>query len=178
MTVTATEGLLTALQRNWGMVDSTLADLDAATMARRPTEQCNSIAWILWHMNRVADTFIHARLQGQPQLWIRDGWHARFGMEADPDNRGVRWTAAQVGLWTPPAKDVQLGYYEATKQATQAYLSALSADDLAVSRVIPPVPEPRTVAAALGQMTWDNVAHGGQITYLRGLFHGMGWYTV
>jgi hypothetical protein len=38
------------------------------------------------------------------------------------------------------------------------------------------VPEPRTVAAALGQMTWDNVAHGGQIAYLRGLFQGIGWY--
>ena len=43
-------------------------------------------------------------------------------------------------------------------------------------RVIPPAPEPRTMAAALGQMTWDNVAHGGQIAYLRGLFQGMGWY--
>jgi len=40
----------------------------------------------------------------------------------------------------------------------------------------PHVEEPRTVAAALGQVTWDNVAHGGQIAYLRGLFQGMGWY--
>src|SRR5205085_7219103 len=31
-------------------------------------------------------------------------------------------------------------------------------------------------AAALAQVTWDNVAHGGQIAYLRGLFQGMGWY--
>jgi hypothetical protein len=28
----------------------------------------------------------------------------------------------------------------------------------------------------LGQFTWDNVAHGGQIAYLRGLFIGMGWH--
>ena len=32
-------------------------------------------------------------------------------------------------------------------------------------------------AAALGQMTWDNIAHGGQIAYIRGLLTGMGWYT-
>src|SRR5215470_6285908 len=114
------EGFLTALERNWEMVDGTLAGLDDQTLARRPTEQCNSIAWLLWHMTRVVDTFIHTRLQAQPQIWIRDGWHTKFGMEA--------------------------------------------------------VPEPRTVAAALGQMTWDNVAHGGQIAYLRGLFQGMGWY--
>ena len=42
--------------------------------------------------------------------------------------------------------------------------------------MIPPVPELRTVAAALGQMTWDNVSHGGQIAYIRGLLTGMGWY--
>ena len=71
-------------------------------------------------------------------------------------------------------KDVQVGYSEAIKQATRAYLTTLSDADLEVRRIIPPVPEPRTVAAALGQMTWDNVAHGGQIAYLRGLFQGMG----
>ncbi|GIT13918.1 MAG: hypothetical protein CM1200mP35_07380 [Chloroflexota bacterium] len=30
------------------------------------------------------------------------------------------------------------------------------------------------MAAALGQVTWDNIAHGGQIAYLRGFFSGMG----
>lgn len=172
----AFEGLLTALERNWDMVDATLAPLDDATLARQPAAQCNSIAWLLWHMNRVVDTFIHTRLRNQPQRWIQDGWHVQFGMAADPDDRGVGWNAAQVAAWTPPSKAVQVGYYEAVKQAARAYLSALSDTDLEVRRVIPPVPEPRTVAAALGQMTWDNVAHGGQIAYVRGLFQGMGWY--
>lgn len=176
ITVIALEGLQTALERNWEMVDMTLDGLDEATIARRPTEHCNSIAWLLWHMTRVLDTFIHTRLQGQPQIWIRDGWHAQFGMDADPENRGVGWTAAQVGQWQPPAKAVQVGYYEAVKQATRASFSSVSEADLAVRRVIAPMPEPRTVAAALGQVTWDNLAHGGQINYVRGLFQGMGWY--
>ena len=41
--------------------------------------------------------------------------------------------------------------------------------------VAPPVPEPRSVDTLLGQMVWDNVAHGGQIAYLRGFYQGMGW---
>ena len=175
--MTAVEGVLTALERNWEMVDATLAGLDDTIIARRPTDQCNSMAWLLWHMTRVLDTFIHTRLQAQPQVWIRDGWYAKFSMDADPDNRGVGWTAAQVAGWVPPVKAVQVGYYEAIKQATRAYLATLRDADLEVRRVIPPVPEPRTVAAALGQVTWDNVAHGGQIAYLRGLFQGMGWYA-
>ena len=48
--------------------------------------------------------------------------------------------------------------------------------DLEKTMVIPPVAEPRSVAMLLGQFTWDNVAHGGQIAYLRGLFIGMGWH--
>ncbi len=175
--MSAVEGVLIALERNWEMVDATLAGLDDTALARRPTDQCNSIAWLLWHMTRVLDTFIHTRLQAQPQVWIRDDWYTKFGMDADPDNRGVGWTAAQVARWVAPAKDVQVGYYEASKQRARAYLAALRDTDLEVRRVIPPVPEPRTVAAALGQVTWDNVAHGGQIAYLRGLFQGMGWYA-
>ena len=173
----AVEGIVSALERNWEMVDATLAHLDDTILARRPTDQCNSIAWLLWHMTRVVDTFVHTRLQAQPQVWIRDDWYTKFGMDADPDNRGVGWTAAQVARWVAPAKDVQVGYYEASKQHARAYLATLSNTDLEVRRVIPPVPEPRTVAAALGQMTWDNVAHGGQIAYLRGLFQGLGWYA-
>lgn len=172
----AIEGIATALERNWEMVDLTLAALDDTLLARRPNDQCNSIAWLLWHMSRVLDSFVHTRLQERPQVWVTDAWHSRFGMPADPDDRGVGWTAAQVLAWTPPAKAVQLGYYEATKQAARAYFAALSDEALQVRRVIAPVPEPRTVAAALGQVTWDNIAHGGQIAYLRGLFQGMGWY--
>ena len=66
--MTAAEGLLTALERNWEMVDVTLQELDDATLARCPSEQCNSMAWLLWHMTRVLDTFVHTRLQAQPQI--------------------------------------------------------------------------------------------------------------
>ena len=147
----AVEGVLTALERNWDMVDATLAGLDDTALARRPTEQCNSIAWLLWHMTRVLDTFIHTRLQAQPQVWIRDDWYTKFGMDADPDNRGVGWTAEQVARWVAPAKDVQVGYYEASKQRARAYLAALRDTDLEVRRVILPAPEPRKSSGPPGR---------------------------
>ena len=170
------EGLLTAHRRNWDMIDAALADLDDALVARIPAEQCNSVAWIMWHMCRVVDTFIHTRLQETAQIWETGGWHEKFGMAADPEDRGVGWTAEQVASWAAPGKDALVGYYGEVRAAADAYLSGLTLDDLAVVKVVPPTPEPRTVAAALGQMTWDAVAHGGQIAYLRGLFLGMGWH--
>ena len=65
----AAEGLLAALEWNWTMVDSALDGLDDTLLARCTAAQCNSIAWTLWHMNRVVDTFIHTRLQAQVQTW-------------------------------------------------------------------------------------------------------------
>jgi uncharacterized damage-inducible protein DinB len=172
----ANEGLLVAHLRNWEMIDAALESLDDSSMARQPAEHCNSVAWILWHLSRVVDSFIHNRLRGLPQLWVQDGWHQKFGMEPDPEDRGAGWTIQRVSAWKVPAKEVQLGYYQAVKAAAQSYISSLSDSDLAVVKVVPPNPEPRSVAAALGQMTWDSVAHGGQIAYLRGLYLGMGWH--
>ncbi len=98
----ASDGLMTALERNWDMVDAALAGLDEATLAWRPTtDQCNSIAWNLWHMNRVLDSFVHTRLQEKPQLWVTQGWHQQYGMNDDPEDRGVGWSMEQVAAWTP-----------------------------------------------------------------------------
>ncbi len=171
-----TESVVSTLQRNWAMVDSAMEGLDQETINRIPAEQCNSIAWILWHMSRVVDTFVNTRFQSRPQLWIAGGWHQRFGMGDDPDDRGVGWTMEQVASWSPPDLSVQLGYHQAVREAAAGYLSSATEADLAEVKVIPPAPEPRTVANALGQMVWDAVAHGGQIAYLRGFYRGMGWH--
>ena len=170
------ESIIYALQRNWEMVDSALEGLDEAALARQPSDQCNSAAWILWHMTRVVDTFVHTRLRSIPQLWTQNGWHQKFDMPDDAEDRGGGWTAGQVAAWQPPAKEVQLGYYAAIKSAATEYLKSLTVADLEKTMVIPPVAEPRSVAMLLGQFTWDNVAHGGQIAYLRGLFIGMSWH--
>ena len=57
-------------------------------------------------------------------------------MRDDPDDRGVGWTTEQVVAWTPPTKDVQVGYYEAIKDATRTYLSSLRHSTEIISRFI------------------------------------------
>ena len=174
--MSATDSVVSTLQRNWDMVDAALDGLDHATIAHTPAQQCNSIAWILWHMSRVVDTFVNTRFRSEPQIWIADGWHQRFGMDDDPEDRGVGWTAERVASWQPPDRSVLIGYYQAVRAAANGYLSSVADAELQEMKVISPVPEPRTVANALGQMVWDAVAHGGQIAYLRGFYRGMGWH--
>ena len=165
-----------ALERNWEMIDSALKGLDDAELRLRPNEQCNSIAWILWHMSRVVDTVVNARILETTQLWLRDGWYSRYGMPEGPEDRGGGWTAAQVGAWVPPERAVQLGYYGAVKGAATAFLGVATPAQLERRIMWPPIVEPRPAADVLGQMTWDAISHGGQIAYLRGFYRGMGWH--
>ncbi len=179
--MTPTESVLSALQRNWEMVDAAFVGIDETLLEQRPNDQCNSIAWLLWHMNRVLDTFIHTNLQDKPLLWISEGWYQKYGMEQygledSRFNRGVGWTAEQVMVWVAPSREVQLGYYAVLKAGTRACLSSATQADLEKPMVFPPVAEPRSTAAVLGQVTWDNIVHGGQIAYLRGFYQGMGWH--
>ena len=64
--MSAADAVMWTLDRNWEMVASAIDGLDVVAMDKRPADHCNSIAWILWHMNRVADVFINTRLQSRP----------------------------------------------------------------------------------------------------------------
>lgn len=174
--VSPVEPVLLAMDRNWEMLDGALEGLDEAAMARQPTDECNSVAWILWHLTRVTDMFIYTRFRDLPQAWITEGWHKKFGMPADEDDRGVGWSAEQVAQWKPPSREIQIAHYEALKNHTRDFLTNATTEQLEREIVMGNVPEPRPVAVCMGQMVWDTVAHGGQIAYLRGFFRGMGWF--
>ena len=171
-----TDPITHCLERNWDMIESALAGMDDQMLTRAPAAECNSAAWILWHLSRVMDMFVHYRLQDAEQLWTKDGWAEKFNVQPDLEDRGVGWTAEQVAAWMPPSREVLEGYYHAVNDAIRAYLAQVTEEELAREIVLPPLPEPRTIAACFGQVMWDNLAHGGQIAYLRGLFLGMGWH--
>ena len=172
----AADSVIWALERNWDMVDAALDGLDYETMTKQPAAHCNSIAWILWHMSHVIDVFINTRLQSKPQSWVRDGWQSRHGM--DDTNKYMGYTPEELSAWLAPSREVQIGYFEAVKFDARDYINYLTIDDLARRVTFPPQAQTQdhSVATALGQLVWDNVAHGGQIAYLRGLCGEMGWH--
>ncbi|MFQ6028589.1 MAG: DinB family protein [Dehalococcoidia bacterium] len=174
--MSAADAVMWALDRNWEMIEAALQGLDDAVLTRRPAPHSNSIAWTMWHLSRGIDTFINTRLQGKTASWGSDGWYRQFGMKEDV--RGMGWTEADLDAWTPPPMQAQLAYYEAMKTDARRYISSLSAADLDRRVTFPPEAQTQdhTLATALGQLVFENVAHGGQIAYLRGFFQGMGWH--
>lgn len=165
-----------ALERNWQMVTSAVAEVDEATMAARPNDDSNSMSWLIWHMTRVADRFINFRLKAQPQIWTTGAWHEKFGMAANPDDFGMGWDNQQVADWQTPAKAVVMDYFNTVNAAVADYMGSMSDADLAREIPFPAAPDTLPAGEALSILVWDNIVHGGQVAYLRGYFRGMGWH--
>ncbi|OHV03867.1 mycothiol transferase [Mycobacterium talmoniae] len=132
----------------------------------RPTADANSIAWLIWHSARVQDIQL-ADIAGVEQVWLRDGWVDRFGLDLPRNDTGYGHDAAQVAKVHAPA-ELLAGYYHGVHKLTLEYLADLSAEELA--RIVdrnwdPPV----TASARLVSILDDCAQHLGQAAYLRGI---------
>lgn len=132
----------------------------------RATPDANSIAWLLWHSARVQDVQL-ADVAGVEQVWSRDGWVDRFGLDLPRNDTGYGHDAQQVGKVKAPA-DLLAGYYHAVHQLTLSYVAGVTAAEL--ERVVdtnwdPPV----TASARLVSIIDDCAQHLGQAAYVRGI---------
>src|ERR1700752_501908 len=53
----------------------------------RPTGAANSIAWLIWHSARQQDAQL-CDIAGIEQVWTRDGWVDRLGLELAGNDPG------------------------------------------------------------------------------------------
>jgi hypothetical protein len=165
-----------ALERNWEMVALAVAEVDDATLTARPNINSNSMAWLIWHLTRVTDRFIHFRIADRPQVWTTGAWHERFNMPSNPQEFGFGWSNEQAAAWESSPKDVLMAYFDAVNSAAAIYLRSMSEAELDREIPFPALPDMLTVREALGNLVWDNIAHGGQVAYLRGFYQGGGWH--
>ena len=139
----------------FGRVDDEVAGavdgLSADELATAPEPGANTIGWLVWHLTRVQDDHIAELLDGERADLDETGpWAARFGLEPDPDNSGLR-ARARAGARRPtPSADDLLGYYRAVRARTSAYLATLTADDLDRDRR-PPLGSAGDARRAAGQ---------------------------
>ncbi len=152
-----------------------LDGLTADDLAWRPKPDANPIGWLVWHGTRVEDRTV-ADLQGVSQAWIDEGWHAQFGRDSDPLDRGFGHTVDDVGAFRAPDAATLLAYHASVRSRTEAYLDRLADDGL--DREVETEHGPSTVALRLANLVNEMVTHGGQAAYARGLLQGMGWSQV
>ncbi|MGU3501308.1 mycothiol transferase [Mycobacterium sp. C31M] len=133
--------------------------------AWQPVAGANSIAWLVWHSARGQDLQL-CDIAGTEQVWTRDGWEERFGLDLPGNDMGYGHTPEEVAKVRAPA-DLLAGYYKAVHKVSLEYIA--SVDDAELQRIVddswdPPV----TASARLVSIIDDCAQHLGQAKYIRG----------
>lgn len=168
------EMVLAGYESVLGSLERILDGLTEEDLNWQPTPNCNSIGWLVWHLTRAQDGVLSAIL-GEEQLWIKDGWHAKFGRPADARDSGAGHTPQEVAAFKSPDAETLLGYYRATLERTKRYLPTLSKADLDKTVEGMPFQPPPTVGTMLVIILGDDLQHTGQAAYVKGLRQGFGW---
>ena len=158
------------------VLEQALDGLTLNDLNEQPHPDCNSMGWLAWHLTRVQDDHI-ADLMGEEQLWIRDGWHARFNREPDHKDIGFGHSSEDVAAFQSPEVETLLEYHRIVLERSHRYIRSLSLDDLDRELNEPwfqPLP---TVGVRLVSVMSDCQQHAGQIAYVRGLLKGKGWLS-
>ena len=143
--------------------------LDDAALTRRPGEEANTIAWLVWHLTRVQDDHV-AEVAALEQVWTAQGFVDRFGLPFDAADTGYGHSHEEVAAVRASAADL-VAYLRATHEQTAGFLAGLSDSDL--DRIVderwdPPV----SLGARLVSVLGDDWQHLGQAGYARGLLTG------
>jgi len=168
--VTVADLLADAFGRIREEVHAAVDGLNADDLTYQPDPDSNSIGWLIWHLLRVADDHL-ADASGAGQVWTDDGWADRFGLDLDPADTGYGHGPGQVAKVTVTSAELLTGYGDAVIQRALDYVRGLSDPDL--DRIVdrrwdPPV----TLGVRLVSIADDEVQHGGQANYARGILLG------
>lgn len=158
--------LIDAFTRIKEVVHDTVEELSTSDLIYRPSDDANSIAWLVWHLSRVQDDHM-SELAGHEQTWTADDWYEQFGMPFGEDATGYGQSSSDVAKVQATPEQL-LGYHDAVYDKTVTYIKTLS--DADYTKVIdtswnPPV----TIAIRIVSVISDDLQHCGQAAYVRGL---------
>ena len=166
-----------AFDRIDGVMKRALAGLTVEQLRTQPAgPESNPIGWMAWHLSRVHDTNF-SNLLGREQAWVAERWFERFGLPADRGSGGGD-SLDDVRAFDPIDAETTLGYWEAARGRSRAFLDALADADLDTPTPARPssTNTEETYARTVARVTSDTFQHIGQIAYARGLVDRHGWY--
>ena len=107
------EALRSGLEEYLEKLKIAIEGLTPAEVRWQPTMETNHIAWLVWHMARVEDSWVSRLLDGTPQVWTANGWADRFGME--PESTGSGHTSGDVRAMPEIPLGDLMAYFEAVR---------------------------------------------------------------
>jgi uncharacterized damage-inducible protein DinB len=165
--MTKAELLGEAFGRVREVVHAVVDGLTPEQLMFRVDDDANSIAWLVWHLTRIQDDHV-ADVAGTAQVWTSQGWMERFGLPFDAGATGFGHTRDDVAAVQVGSGDLLVGYYDAVHEQTIRFVQRVTDADL--DRVVdeswdPPV----TLGVRLVSVIEDDLQHGGQAAFVRGI---------
>ena len=155
-----------AMGRVTEQVPDLVAGLHEDDLAWRPEPGANSIAWLLWHLTRVADEY--SALYGRTEeRWTAGGWYEKFALPFPPDANGYQHVPEEVAQ-VRVSGELLAAYYADVEPVLAAFLGSLQPDmleEIVDTSYDPPV----SLGVRMVSIVDDMVQHCAQAAYLRGI---------
>jgi len=163
----AKELLLRSLEESHGYLTKALNGLTQGEVTWSPSPECNSIAFILWHMTRVEDFFVNRVIQREKELYEAKKWQEKLGTPT----KAYQYTVEELQAWPAPKLEILREYANSVRENTLAFLNSIPTERL--SEVPRPDRSPDSIGVMLEHLMTEIALHVGQIAYLRGVQRGL-----
>ena len=164
------DAIRSGLEEYLQSLERAIDGLTPAEARWQPTMHTNHIAWLVWHMARVEDSWVSRLLGGTAQVWTAEGWADRFHM--DPESTGSGHASEDVrAMPESPLSDL-MAYFDAVRLVTCRYLDRATDNDL--SQVYHHRGSDRSGTWILGHILVEESQHTGQVAMIRGMMRGLG----
>jgi hypothetical protein len=144
-------------------IDAVMKDITEEQFNWLPPGTINPVSAILVHVLGGEDFFVQAVIQGKSRFWEAQRWGEKIGIQAPPDP-GHSWDEFKtIKLSVAPMLD----YGQALREATDTYLSNLTAEEL--DRQVNFGGKLRSVAEVLIILVVHIASHAGEIAAVKGM---------
>ena len=161
------------MERNRTATMQSISGLGQEELTWQPHPSANPIGFLLFHIFRTEDWYVHRVLGEREEVWERDGWDRRWvlpphGVEVAPVwPTGQTWTIEQVVEWEPPPLEEMLGYAQQVRRSALEVLQGL--DPATLDKPLDPNRPEITRTFHLRIVARHEAQHQGQIDYIAGL---------
>lgn len=161
-----------AFETNWQWTERYIDGLSQEEIEYRPSEQCHSIGFVLWHYGRALDMWVQTLARGGVQLY-KDGWADRLGLPADPGDVGFGYGVEELNNWPCPDKALLVEYAAAARNNLLEFLNGHDDESLQSTELTTHWGQTINLAQMFSMLIWEVNQHGGQAGYLRGMQRGL-----